>query len=113
MFNRLKSELSASALIRRAEGAGAFATVVRRGDPDAGALHVVVRTLDGAARLYSPIRDMSGKAAWLEGAAENERELDAKLARMHGRDPDLWVVEVSDRAGRHFLVEPVERTPRT
>ncbi|WP_163368255.1 DUF1491 family protein, partial [Enterobacter hormaechei] len=23
-------------------------------------------------------------------------------------DPDVWVVEIDDREGRHFLVEPVE-----
>jgi len=24
-------------------------------------------------------------------------------------DPDIWVVEIDDRQGRHFLTEPVER----
>jgi len=109
MFTRLKSEMSVSALIRRAQGAGAFATVVRRGDDIAGAVHVIVRTLDGFARLYAPIRTMEGEAAWLQGQVETERELDAKVLRMGERDPDVWVVEIEDRAGRHFLVDPVEK----
>ena len=24
-------------------------------------------------------------------------------------DPDIWVVEIEDREGRHFLIEPVEQ----
>ena len=107
-MDRLKSHVAVAALLRRAEGQGAFATVLRRGDPDAGTLYVVVRTLDGFARLYSPIRNMMGEAAWLAGAATGERDVDAKVARLFDRDPDIWVVEVEDRRGRHFLVEPVE-----
>lgn len=105
---RLKSEIEASALRRRAQGGGAFATVLRRGDDSAGALYVVVRTLDGDARLFSPIRDMSGARAWMATPALPEREIDARCAKLFDRDPDIWVVEVEDREGRHFLIEPVE-----
>jgi hypothetical protein len=30
-------------------------------------------------------------------------EIEARLAREIKFDPDLWIVEVEDRAGRHFL----------
>ena len=107
-MNRLKSHVAVAALLRRAQGQGAFATVLRKGDPDAGALHVAVRTLDGFAQLYSPIRNMAGEAAYLAGTVAEEREVDAKVARLAEFDPDIWVVEVEDRRGRHFLVEPIE-----
>jgi hypothetical protein len=32
-----------------------------------------------------------------------EAEIDARLKREMGFDPDIWIVEVEDRAGRHFL----------
>ena len=51
---QLSSDIWVYALIRRVELAGAFATVVRKGDARAGA--VLVKTLDrktGAARLYA------------------------------------------------------------
>ena len=35
-----------------------------------------------------------------------EAEVDTAITRQRGYDPDLWVVEVEDRAGRHLLDEP-------
>jgi len=32
--------------------------------------------------------------------------VDATLARARARDPDLWLIEVEDRDGRHLLDQP-------
>jgi hypothetical protein len=37
-----------------------------------------------------------------------EADAEARLAREVKFDPDLWVIEVEDRAGRHFLDRVVE-----
>lgn len=108
----LKTEIWVAALIRRAETAGAFAAVAAKGDPTAGAVVVKVNVLNGRARLAVPAIDGEGARAWInplanEADAEGtvpEPEADAYAARRRARDPDLWVVEVEDRAGRDFIV---------
>ena len=108
----LKTEFWASALIRRAEIGGAFAAVVRKGDTDAGAVLVKVATLDRRARLYAPAQNGQGERIWLDLSAgslgDDEADVDAAIRKRTQTDPDLWVVEVEDKHGRHFLTEPVD-----
>lgn len=108
----LKTEIWVQALIRRAEVAGAFATVARRGDSDGGATLVKVSTLDGRARLYVPARDGEGERIWLDLSAGSlgveERAVDEYARKRVAQDPDLWIVEIEDRAGRTFLTEPID-----
>ena len=106
---RLKTEIRVAAHLRRAQGAGAFATIVRRGDPDAGAVAVKLFIERGNARLYIQSRDLDGAAIWREPfgdvpqTEEIEQKIDAWLEKEARIDPDLWVVEIEDRAGRAFL----------
>ncbi len=106
----IASDVWVSALIRRAELAGANAVVVRRGDTRAGS--VIVKVYDSStrqARLYSEAFGPDGDRLWLQPVtSEFESELDAYVERQWGYDPDLWVVEIEDRQGRHFLTETVQ-----
>lgn len=106
---RLKTEIRVAALLRRAQTAGAFAHVAKKGDPDAGAVAVKVfigRGDDGPkARLLMQSRDLEGRAMWREpfdGPCPEEKA-DAFLVRERRIDPDLWIVEIEDREGRSFL----------
>ena len=113
MSAELKTDFWVSALIRRAEIAGCFAAIVRKGDPDAGAVLVKVATLDRRARLYAPaFRGEEGERVWMDLSAgslgDDERSVDAYARRRAEDDPDLWVVEIEDKPGRHFLMERVD-----
>ncbi|WP_299368141.1 DUF1491 family protein [uncultured Tateyamaria sp.] len=80
------------------------AFVVAHGDDTAGAVLVKLNTLNGRAVLYQRSFDlMSDTRIWAELAAGDEAEVDAAIARQRGFDPDLWVIEVEDREGRHLL----------
>jgi hypothetical protein len=39
---------------------------------------------------------------------EAEAHVDAYVRKRRESDPDLWVIEIEDRQGRHFLLEPVD-----
>lgn len=104
---RLTADFWARAYLARLRLAGIPAFVVAHGDDTAGAVLVKLSTLDGQARLYRRIFDLAvGRRRWDLAAEGDERTVDDILARERARDPDLWVIEVEDRAGRHLLDEP-------
>ncbi len=83
------------------------AFVTAHGDDTAGAVLVKLATLDGRARAFTRQIDLaSGERDWQELTAGPEPEVDAAIARQRGFDPDLWVIEVEDRQGRHLLDDP-------
>jgi hypothetical protein len=107
---RLKSEIWVKAYLRRCQSEGIAAVLVRRGDADAGAIYIKVSRLDGTASLYGPApaglaeaREERRWQACLEREPASEGDADAYLARQVEFDPDIWIVVVEDRAGRHFL----------
>jgi hypothetical protein len=80
------------------------AFVVAHGDDTGGAVLVKLNTLDGQAQVFQRSFDLAtGARAWVTLAEGDEAEVDAAIARQRGFDPDIWVVEVEDRAGRHLL----------
>ena len=80
------------------------AFVVAHGDDTGGAVLVKLATLDGKAVLFQRSFDlMTGDRRWIELALGDEAEVDATVARQRSFDPDLWVIEVEDRSGRHLL----------
>nr|WP_238934792.1 DUF1491 family protein [Maricaulis parjimensis] len=107
----MKTKIWVDALVRRAETGFASAYVIRRGDEDAGAVLVKVVAADRLARLFVPARDEQGERVWqlFRKDAVPESEADAYCARRSDDDPDIWIVEIEDREGRHFLTEPVEK----
>lgn len=80
------------------------AFVVAHGDDTGGAVLIKLSTLDGQAVLFQRSFDlMTGDRRWVELDQGAEAQVDAAIARQRGFDPDLWVIEVEDREGRHLL----------
>jgi hypothetical protein len=113
---RVKSEIWVKGYLRRCQVQGVSAVVARRGDEHAGAIYICLNRLDGTVKLYGPA------PAGLEGGDTERRwvscfttgfiteaEAASYLARQVKFDSDIWIVEVEDRAGRHFLGDAVAK----
>ena len=104
MTPRLTADLWVSAYLTRLRLADIPAYVTARGDATAGAVLVKVATLDGRAQAFQRSFDlMSDSRIWVVLVEGSERDVDAAIARQRSRDPDLWVIELEDRAGRTLL----------
>src|SRR3954451_14421555 len=108
---RLKSSIWVAAYLRRCQSEGVYGAVRRRGAEEAGAVFVKVALLDGSAALYVPgpqtVYDESRPVERIFTQATPqpipEQSVEDQLAKEIRFDPDIWIVETEDRAGRHFL----------
>jgi hypothetical protein len=110
---RLKSGIWVAAYVRRCHVEGAFAAVRRRGAEEAGAVFIKINRLDGTGLLYGPAPQAVFDEAQPAGriftlvlgrdAPVPDADIEARLVREIGFDPDIWIVEVEDRTGRQFL----------
>jgi hypothetical protein len=114
---RLKSAIWVAAYLRRCNGEGAFAAVRRRGAEEAGAIFIKLNRLDGTAELFGPApqsafdetqpTDRAFSRSFKQQPAP-EAKIEEQILREIRFDPDAWVIEIEDRAGRHFLERVVD-----
>lgn len=104
-MTRLTSAFWVQAYLKRLSLANIPAFVVAHGDDTAGSVLVKQSPLDGSARLFQRGFSLDGPGPWEVLAEGAEREVDAAVARQRGFDPDVWIIEVEDREGRHLLDE--------
>jgi hypothetical protein len=108
---RLRADIWVAAYLRRCAIEGAAAVLRRRGAAEAGAIFVKVDRLDGTAALYAPApqSEVAGrgveriwarahKDAWIDSG-----DVESRIVKEISFDPDLWLIEVEDRSGRHWL----------
>ena len=110
---RLKSGIWVAAYVRRCHVEGAFAAVRRRGADEAGAVYIKINRLDGTGVVYGPAPQAVFDEAHPVGriftiivgpeSPAPDASIEERLLREIRYDPDVWIVEVEDRAGRHFL----------
>jgi hypothetical protein len=109
---RLKSGIWVSAYVRRCYVEGVAAVVRRRGADEAGTIFIKVNRLDDTADVYGPAPQSAideehpvdrAFSPAMKAMPVPDAEAEAYLLRQIRFDPDLWIIETEDRAGRHFL----------
>ncbi len=111
---RLKAELRVNAHLRRCTLENIPAVLSRRGHASAGSIFVLVDLCDGRGMLYGPppgpVSDEDGVTRWqsLNGPEPGDMaQLRDMLKRQAAFDPDIWIIEMDERTGRHLLDGPV------
>jgi hypothetical protein len=106
---RLRSDFWVAALRRRAEAAGAFISIARRGAEEAGAIFIQVDRRDGRFDLYGPAPQSvfdgsaSDRLFTLLAREASEEATRKRIEQEMNFDPDLWLVDIEDKEGRAFI----------
>ena len=112
MEPRLKAEIWIKAHIRKCSFHNVPVFVVRRGDETAGSPLIKINRLNGSCQILTATTDFSdGSRKWLKATGPDwveEKTADRYIEKQLSFDPDLWVIEIEDPEGRHFLDEKVE-----
>ena len=108
MSGRLPARVEVAGIMRRATGGGGFATILHRGDPERGAISLLVtergRNAAVLERQMGP--DFAYRWTKVSSGAELEggawRDWVAKKSRI---DPDCWLVELDIADAQRFIAE--------
>jgi hypothetical protein len=100
----LRTDIWASAFVRRHNDLGHICVVVRKGDPIAGQIFIELDHLNGTVSLYTPAPsalsgDSEARLFQLRLDHVEPDKVRDRIAREHDFDPDLWVISLELRKG--------------
>ncbi|MEH3158878.1 MAG: DUF1491 family protein [Sphingomonas taxi] len=105
MSDRLPTHLAVGALLRRVNDAGGMAMVRARGDPQGGAILVLIEDRSSPVRILERSFDFDGRAILTESVPSDGAE--SYWRRRRERDPDLWVIELDIPEAERFAAETI------
>jgi hypothetical protein len=106
MDSRLPAHLEVSGLLRAVQAAGGFATVLAKGERDAGTLLVVCCENGAKSRAYERMPLADGAREWVlskQQDDDNPTEFSEFVARRKRQDSDLWIVELDIANAERFI----------
>lgn len=106
MTPRLPAYLEVSALLRAAESAGGFATVLKKGEREGGTILVVLAEKGASARVFERMPGLDEVRNWTcckTQDAENPLEFQNYLDRRGRQDSDLWIIELDVVNGERLI----------
>ena len=109
METRLPAHIEVASLLRAVEAAGGFATVIVKGERDAGTLLVTCCESGRNCRAYERMPRPDGTRGWTLAKAqdaENPMEFNEYLERRKRQDGDLWIVELDIPDAERFIDSP-------
>ncbi|MEE4153258.1 MAG: DUF1491 family protein [Erythrobacter sp.] len=105
---RLPAHLEIASLIRLVESRGGNATVLAKGERDAGTVLLATMYRGSDARLYERMPQLDGTRRFVQTKTqdpEKPQEFFEYLTRRASQDPDLWVLEVDVDDPARFIAD--------
>jgi hypothetical protein len=109
MEARLPAHLEVAALIRRTQADGGFATVLQKGEREAGTIMIVLCKSGTSSRIYERMPQPDGTRIWhavREQTADNKDEFNQYIARRAAQDRDMWIIELDSAQGERLIGLP-------
>ena len=104
MAERLPARVEAAAIMRRVEAGGGFAMVIRKGDPDRGALTLVLQERGEFRGILERELGPNFTYEWIFKPAGSE-SLKELVARRERFDTDSWLIELDIAEPERFVAE--------
>ena len=79
--------------------------IQKKGHEVSGSIIIKLSLLDGSSKLFKRVLKIDGHRIWVSDHEGKECEIDKLILREIKRDPDLWVLAIEDKLGRHFLFD--------
>jgi hypothetical protein len=96
--------------MRQVESEGGFATVLKRGDPDRGALVLLVAERGVPKALIERRMGADFEYRWSVAESDEPQSPDKfrKLSEQRARfDPDIWLIELDIADAERFIAETI------
>jgi len=93
-------------MIRAIESQGGFASVIAKGERDAGTILVLTIYRGENAVLFERMPQLDGSRPYIAAKRqnpENQQEIFEYLEKRRKQDPDIWVVEADIADGERFI----------
>ena len=106
MDGRLPAHVEVGAMLRKAQGEGGFATVIQRGERDAGVILLLTLERGENARLWERMPQLDGTRVFTCTKVQdndNKQEFEEYLTRRQRQDPDSWLVELDIADAERFI----------
>lgn len=110
MTGRLPARLEATALMRQVQSQGGFATIIKHGDDDSGALILQIAERGLPKALIERRMGADFEYRWAIVATPDEAAPEKFLESMEKlrlNDPDCWLIELDVADAERFVAETI------
>ena len=103
---KFRTDIVVNAALRKANNLAIPAFILKKGDPDAGAIFLEIEIDKDFVHLLHRRFDFDENEIWEclnKGDPQPANVIEKQIQREIGRDPDCWVVSVQDRQARNIF----------